>query len=335
MGNLIERIANADNLRLAFWKASRGKRSKETVLQFRENLDGNLYDLRQQLLASSIDWGPYHTFLIHDPKKRYISAAPFRDRVAHHAIINVTEPVFESYQIHDSYACRKGKGLDGAITRALRFACKSRWYMKLDVRKFFNSVDHDVLKGLLKRRFKDRVVLNLFNGIIDSFANTPGRGIPIGNLTSQFFANHYLGVIDHYIKETIRCKRYVRYMDDFVIWAESRTALRRIHHKVTCFIQEQLYLDLKSPCMDTTKRGLTFLGYRVYPGRLRLARRSRDRFIRKLRRYHANFEEGLWDEEEAARHVEPLLAFVCRAESHEYRKRVMKKLGLCPLARTA
>ena len=125
-GNLIERIAEADNLRLAFWKASKGKRAKAEVLRFRADLDARLRCLREELLAGSVPWGPYRTFMIFDPKERMICAAPFRDRVAQHAIMNVVEPHFEAYQIHDSYACRSGKGLDGAITRAVRFSRSGR-----------------------------------------------------------------------------------------------------------------------------------------------------------------------------------------------------------------
>ena len=329
-GQLIERIADADNLRLAFWKASRGKRAKPEVLRFRENLNGELCTIREQLLGGCFPWGPYRTFVIRDPKERTICAAPFRDRVAQHAIMNVAEPVFESYQIYDSYACRPGKGLDGAITRAVRFSRAGDWYLKLDVRKYFNSIDHEVLKSLLQRRFKDHRLMSVFDGVIDSYATEPGQGLPIGNLTSQFFANHYLGVLDHYIKETLRCRRYVRYMDDLVVWSDRREPLCRVREDVAQFLKEHLHLDLRPACLNACSRGMTFLGYRVFPGHLRLARRSRDRFIQKLSQYQENYQEGVWDEETAARHVQPLLAFVCRCESIEFRNRVMKRLGLCP-----
>ena len=145
-GELIERIANADNLRLAFWKASRGKRAKAEVLRFRADLDARLRILREKLFSASVAWGPYRTFKVYDPKERMICVAPFRDRVAQHAIINVVEPHFESYQIHDSYACRRGKGLDGAIARAVCFSRRGDWYLKMDVRKYFDSIHHEVLK---------------------------------------------------------------------------------------------------------------------------------------------------------------------------------------------
>jgi len=334
-GQLIERIADADNLRLAFWKAARGKRTKPEVLRFRENLNEELCSIREGFLSGCMAWGPYRTFLIRDPKERTISVAPFRDRVAQHAIMNVAEPVFEGYQIHDSYACRPGKGLDGAIDRSKRFSRAGDWYLKLDVRKYFDSIDHTALKRLLRRRFKDRRLLAVFDGIIDSSAAEPGRGLPIGNLTSQFFANHYLAVADHHIKETLRCRRYVRYMDDLVVWEHRRDDLRRIRDEIARFLDERLRLELKPPCLNACSRGMTFLGYRVFPGRLRLARRGRNRFRQKMRLYHQTHRDGAWDEQTLARHVGPLLAFVRRAESTEFRRRVLESLGLCPWARTA
>lgn len=334
-GNLIERIAEADNLRLAFWKASKGKRGKAEVLSFRGDLDVNLRRLGDELLSGSVAWGPYHKFRVRDPKDRMIYAPPFRDQVAQHAIMNVCGPQFERFQIDDSYASRKGKGLDRAILRARRFARRGDWYLKLDVRKYFDSVDHNVLKGLLRRAFKDAVVLELLDAVIDSYATTPERGLPLGNLTSQFFANHYLGVFDHFVKETLACRRYVRYMDDCVIWSGSRSALRGMQTRAASFLKARLGLDLKPGCLNACTLGMTFLGYRVFPGHVRLSRRSRDRFRRRLREYHANYQSGRWSEEETARHVEPLLAFVRRGESKAFRERVLQQAGPGPQARTA
>ena len=335
-GNLIDQIAEADNLRLAFWKASRGKRAKAEVLRYREDLASELAELRTRLLAGSVDWGPYRTFMIHDPKERLICAAPFGDRVAHHAIMNVAESAFESYQIHDSYACRKGKGLDGALRRAVAFCGQGGWFLKLDIRKYFDSIHHETLRVLLQRRLKDPVALDLFDGIIDSYQTIPGRGIPIGNLTSQYFANHYLAVLDHHVKETLRCGRYLRYMDDFVVWDWDKKRLREVHRNVEWFLRDRLKLELKPICLNHCLQGMTFLGYRVYPHRVGLARRSRRRFHKKLRRYQENWDCGVWDEAETARHVDPLLSFVRRADSQGLRQRTMMELGLCPQqARTA
>lgn len=335
-GNLIERIAQTDNLLLAFWKASRGKRHQPAVVRFRENLDQELPALRERLLSGSLLWGPYHKFTIRDPKERLICEPPFRDQVAQHALLNIAESVFEAYQIYDSYACRKRKGVDGALRRARMFARRGGWYLKMDVRRYFDSIHHDTLQSQLRRRFKDRVLLSLFDGVIDSYQAAPGRGVPIGNLTSQFFANHYLAVLDHHIQQTSACRGLVRYMDDFVVWDDSKERLQAVHRDVDAFVRAELQLELKPICLNRCDRGMTFLGCRVFPGRFGLAKRSRCRFRDKLRQCEDNYQTGRWTEEETARHVESLLAFVRRAGTLEYRRRVMDELGLCPdQARTA
>ncbi len=334
-GNLIDRIASADNLRLAFFKACRGKRGQPEVLRFRENLDSELACLGDELLAGEVAWGGYHTFQVLDPKPRTIHAAPFRARVAQHAIMNVCEPSFEAYQVFDSYACRKGKGLDRALGRAVRFARHGDWYLKMDVRKYFDSIAHEALRAMLGKRFKDESVLRLFDSILATYETAPGRGVPIGNLTSQYFANHYLGLLDHHVKERLRYRRYVRYMDDFVVWSADKAGLLAVREEIKGFLRARLGLELKIASLNVCGRGMTFLGYRVLPEDVRLARRSRDRFRRKASQYVRLHEAGVWDEAELACHMEPLLAFVRRGASRSFRERVITESGLCPEARTA
>jgi len=329
-GNLIERVADADNLRLAFWKAARGKQTKSSVIRFREKLDIELLTLRQQLLAGQVNWGPYNQFTVRDPKERLICEPPIRDQVTHHALLNVTEPIFEAYQVYDSYACRKGKGSSGALKRALKFSRRGGWYLKLDVRKYFDSIDHDTLKSQLRRRFKDRFVLSLFDSVIDSYRVMPGRGLPIGNLTSQYFANHYLAVLDHFILQTCKCRGAVRYMDDIIVWDGEKRRLIDAQHDIESFARNQLKVELKPPCLNRCDRGLTFLGYRVFPNRLGLAKRSRLRFLDKIRRYDENYQSGHWTEADTARRVESLLAFIMHAQCMDFRRRVVQELGVCP-----
>jgi len=184
-GALLDAIADPGNLRLAFWKAAKGKGAKADCRAFQEKLDANLAALRADLLAGSARVGAYHYFTIHDPKERTICAASFPERVLHHALMNVCEPVLERAAVFDSYACRKGKGQLAAVRRAESCARQYGWFLKLDVRKYFDSVDHDILQGLLRRKFKDAVVLGLFDQVLASYQTVPGRGLPIGNLTSQ------------------------------------------------------------------------------------------------------------------------------------------------------
>ncbi|MBN2308519.1 MAG: group II intron reverse transcriptase domain-containing protein [Candidatus Hydrogenedentes bacterium] len=332
---MIERIADPDNIRAAYLLASRGKRHQEPVKAFGAALDAEVIRIREDLLSGSMAWGPYHRFQIYDPKERSICAAPFRDRVVQHAIMAVCEPYFESYQVHDSYACRKGKGLDAALARARSYTQRRRWYAKLDVRKYFDSVDHEVLKTLLWRRFKDRRLMAVFESLIDGYSVHPGKGIPIGNLISQFFANHYLALWDHFAKEILRVRHYVRYMDDFVFWSDDKDELKGYAAAAKIFLYERLGLALKPLCLNACSRGMTFLGYRMLPSGITLSRRSRKRFRAKLSAYQGRYERGLWTEQETARHVEPLMAFVQRAPEDRYPRRTVETLGLCPRARTA
>ena len=204
-GFILEQIADPDNLRLAFLKAQIGKSTKKDVISFREHLDTNLLQIRNQLLDGSYRCGNYHYFTVFDPKERVICAAEFSERVVHHAIMNICAVDFENKQITYSYACRKGKGTFAAIKQAACYQKKYAWFLKLDVRKYFNSIDHAILFSQLQRMYKDEAFLNLlWQIIIDSYHATDEKGVPIGNLTSQYIANHYLSYADKYLTEQLR-----------------------------------------------------------------------------------------------------------------------------------
>jgi retron-type reverse transcriptase len=181
---LFEDIAGYHNIRLAFLKAIRGKRSSSEVTLFCQNVDRNLRAIQNRLMAGDIQWGRYRSFTITDPKKRIISAAPIEDRIIHHAIMNILEPLFERQMIYHTYACRKNWGTHAAIQYAFSKSKGFPWFLKLDVRKYFDSVDHAVLKRIISRLIKDKKTRCLLSGIIDSYETAPGRGLPIGNLTS-------------------------------------------------------------------------------------------------------------------------------------------------------
>jgi hypothetical protein len=185
---LVDRIADPDNLRLAFWKAGKSKTGKAEVIEFQNNLDKNLLSLRSELLGGKPAVGNYRYFKVFDPKERLICASAFRERVLHHALMNVCHDSFERFQIYDSYACRIGKGTYAALDRAETFQKRYAWFLKLDVRKYFASISHNILKGMLQRRFKERRLLDIFGAIVDSYEAAPQRGLPIGNLTSQYYS---------------------------------------------------------------------------------------------------------------------------------------------------
>lgn len=280
--NLFHKIIAFGNLLLAAHKAAQGKREQPNVLHFFHRLEDNLLGLQHELIHRSYQPGAYATFQIYKPKPRMISAAPFRDRVVHHALINVIGPLFERRFIFDSYANRIGKGTHRAIRRYQRFLREFAYVLKCDLRKYFPSLDHEILKMLLRRAIADAQTLWLIDLIIDSsnpqefvldyfpgddlFAPVEHRkGLPIGNLTSQFFANVYLDPLDHFIKETLRCLAYLRYVDDFVLFADSKAQLHLWLGQIALFLEDfRLKLNLEHCYIYPSRVGRRFLGQRVF-----------------------------------------------------------------------
>lgn len=325
-GQLMGRIADPDNLRLAFWKARKGKTYATGVAHYRVNLDENLSRLREQLLSGEVDVGKYHYFKIYEPKERKICAAAFDEQVLHHALMQVCDPCFERLQIFDSYATRRGKGTHAALERAKKFTHRYEWFLKLDVRKFFDSIHHGVVQQQVGRLIKDGLVLHIFSKILDSYHVEPGRGLPIGNLTSQYFANHYPAGLDHFIKENLRIGAYVRYMDDMVLWHNDKEALKTALPAIRHYVASQLLCDLKPVQLNRTTTGLPFLGYHVFPHHLRLLQQSKQRYIRKLALAETRLNTGEWSEAAYQRHVEPLLAFTQHADVTGFHRKILQSI---------
>lgn len=325
-GNLLHKIAEVDNLLLAYWKAKRGKAAKVYVIAYEENLMTNLEELRVMILSDKVKIGDYHFFKIYDPKERMICASAFGERVLQHALMNICHPIFECYQIYDSYACRIGKGTYKALERASSFALRYTHFAKLDVRKYFETIDHEILKKQLGRLFKDQQLLHVFAQIIDSYEVELGKGLPIGNLTSQYFANHFLGQADHFIKEKLRVKGYLRYMDDMVIFANSLDELKCRVRSFELFLTQELQCELRPTVMQAIFKGLPFLGYVVRPNVLTLAKRSRKRFKRKATYLYKQLKRGLISQEEFQRKSQPLIAFIEQAYSFSFKKKVILSL---------
>lgn len=322
VGHLIEKIADLDNLLLAYSKASRGRQDKQEVRAFASGLSRNLEHMRQSLEAGIVDVGHYSYFPVYDPKPRLICAASFQERVLYHAIMNICHSVFERVLISDTYATRPGKGVYKAIGRAREFAKAYSVVGKFDFRKYFDSIDHGILKNKLRSLFKDSRLLSIFDQIVDSYCVKENKGIPIGNLTSQYFANHYLSSMDHYVKEDLRIKAYVRYMDDFLVFANSKAELDDWALKIDAYARDTLALELKPVVKAKVSHGVSFLGYRVCPHKLLLNARSKHRFSMKMKRYQEFLEQGLWDEQRYQAHILPLLAFV----RHAYTKGLRGKM---------
>ena len=325
VGYLTDDIADLENLRLAFWKAKKGKAGKEEVIAFGANLDKNLLSLSEEISAGAVSVGDYYYFKVYDPKERLICAANFRERVLHHALMNVCGPVFEKFQIEDSYATRVGKGQFSALEKVKRWVRGGEWFCKLDVRKYFDSINHEILYKQLCNRFKDGRLLAVFRQIIDSYSAAPGRGVPIGNLTSQYFANLYLAYLDHFAKERLGVKRYARYMDDVVMLHSSKDKLMNYAKCVRGYCERELMLELKPVCLNVAEKGLPFLGYVLFPGAVRLSKSSKKRFLSKHERYAKKLRAGVWSQKEYARHAEPLFAFTRFADSLSLRRYAIDK----------
>ncbi len=300
--HLFDSITDAANLLEAFGAASRGKRGKPNVAKFEANLLKEIFVLREELRSGTYRPGEYFTFHIREPKRRMISAAPFRDRVVHHAIVRVIEPIFEKTFVFDSYANRKGKGTHAGIRRFQAYSQRYRYVLQCDVQKYFPSIDHQILKDLLARKIGCRQTLALLYLIIDCsnaqelvsdfypgddlFAAAERRkGLPMGNLTSQFLANCYLNPLDHYVREVLRAGGYVRYVDDFALFGNDKAELHRMAEMIRAFLAQRFRLTLHwhKTTVGPTAAGSSFLGQQVYPGFRLIQSANVRRFWRRLR----------------------------------------------------
>lgn len=332
--NLYDPICSLDNLLLAAHKAGLGKRHKTYVDRFRMNLEPEIWGLREELLTGSYRPGTYRTFTIRDPKPRLISAAPFRDRVVHHALCNVIEPLWERRFVSESFANRTGKGTAAARDHFAAGIRKYRYVLHLDVRKFFPSMDHAVLKAQFRRVIRCRPTLNLMDHLVD--ASNPQEpvawyfegddlwgpvnrrhGLPLGNQTSQFFANVYLDPIDHFIKETLRCRHYVRYVDDLALFSDDKEELRRALREVgerTAGLR--LRLHPRKSRLYRCDEGVTFLGLRFWPGRRRLARPNVLRVTRRLQFQMRALSEGRLTRDEVVGSWRGWMGHALQARAH-------------------
>lgn len=315
-GGLWADVVAWENLLLAARKARRGKRSRPCVQRFEFDLEGQLLRIRDELCSGSYRPGEFRTHWITRPKARLISAAPYGDRVVHHALMNVLEPVLERHFHPHSYACRKGRGTHAAADRLQALMRSHRYVLQCDIRKYFPSIDHEILKGKFRRLIKDRRVLWLMDLIVDHSNNQepvreyfPGddlfapvarrRGLPIGNLTSQWFANWYLNEFDHWVTNGLRFGAYVRYCDDFLLVHNDRATLQRALGAIrTHLAGERLRVHVNRAFVSPSRRGVRFVGFRLWPSH-RLIRRENIRGFRRrvrwMRRAHAAGRIG-WDD---------------------------------------
>lgn len=303
-------LTSFDNLLRAYRQARRGKRKRAGVAEFSLTFEHELFAVQRELRAGSYRPGNYRLFTIYERKPRVIAAAPFRDRVVHHAVMQMIEPTLDRTFISDSYACRKGKGVHAAVDRYQAWAQTYRYVLKMDIQQYFPSIDHDLLKEKLRRRIVDARVLDLLDRIIASspqnatapqyFAGddllTPldrRTGIPIGNLTSQFFANLYLDDFDQHVKHVLKVRPYLRYVDDMVVLDHDKPRLAEMRAAVRDRLAtDRLCLHPRKDHVSPVADGLNILGYVVYPAHRRLRSDNGHRFVRKLHKMVKAYQVG-------------------------------------------
>jgi RNA-directed DNA polymerase len=311
--NLYPQVWDFENLYKSYRKARRGKRSKPGPAAFERIQEDELLTLQGELLNHTYKPGAYHSFYIHDPKTRLISAAPFRDRVVHHALVNILEPIWEPMFIFDSYANRVGKGTHRAIDRCQYFTRRYHYCLQCDVKQFFPSIDHAMLRAMLSHLLRDGQVLWLCDqflasgvGVLseaydmvyfpgdDLFASLRPRGLPIGNLTSQFWANIYLNPLDQFIKRELHCAGYLRYVDDFLLFGDDKHQLWSWLQEVIGKLAElRLTLHKHRAQVYPVSTGIPFLGFRIYPTHRLVKRRKVVQYRRKLHNLLCGYNRGV------------------------------------------
>lgn len=343
-GNLYPQIIDFDNLYLSARKAQKGKRFRENVLQFNYNLGTELLKIQQELKDKTYQPGSYRTFHLRDIKSRLISAAPYRDRVVHHALCNIIIPIFERTFISDTYANREGYGTHKALMRFTDFARSSRYVLQCDIRKYFPSIDHEILKQLIRRKIKCPDTLWLIDAIIDNSNEQeevnhyfPGddlltpiqrrHGLPIGNLTSQWMANIYLSGFDHFVKEQLKVAKYVRYVDDFSLFSDDHQFLKDARILIEDYlVQLRLKIHPIKSQLFETKHGSSFLGFRIFPETIRVRNSNLHRGRKRLRKLQKDYAEGKINVEDIKRSLTSWMAHLEHGDTWQLRKQIFDSL---------
>jgi RNA-directed DNA polymerase len=344
--NLWPAVVSWENLVAAYGKCRRRKCYCPGAADFDYRWEAGLRELQRELVASCYRPGGYRNFYIFEPKRRRISAAPFRDRVVHHAVVRVLEPIFERRFIFDSYAYHRGKGTHAALDRTQTFPRRHSYYLKTDVVRFFPNVDHAVLLGVVGKTIRDPRLMQLIAVIVDSgrgvleaeatrdlfpgddlFAVLRPRGLPIGNLTSQFFANVLLDRVDHFIKEVLWVSGYVRYADDMVLFADDKPALHACREEIADRLsQPRLRLHPDKTQIRPSGAGLKFLGFVLRPNGRRLQQSTLLRFSRRLRRLKWLRKLGMFDPRQIRVGLRAWLAHVVGVNSAGIRRDLWRRL---------
>lgn len=331
---LFEQTISTENLFRAWKEFRRGKASKRDVMRFEYQLEQNIFELHRDLKSRKYSHGPYQGFYITDPKQRHIHKALVRDRVLHHAIYNKLYHLFNPTFIATSFSCRIGKGthrgvfwLDKVVRKVSRNYTQPVFVLKCDIRKFFDSVDHSVLISILSKRIRDKDMMCLLVEVIESFCSGYSnlfdkKGIPLGNLTSQLFANIYMNELDQFIKHTLRASYYARYTDDFVIVSQDKEELDDILGPIRKFVSSKLKLELHPNKVSIRKlhNGVDFLGYIVLPHHKLLRRKTERRIYKGLLRKVQEYKDGKVDKDSVERSLHSYLGALSHADTYRARE---------------
>ncbi len=340
--NLYKKIYSKENLISAYKKARKGKRSRNYVINFESNLNKNLRILQEQLKNKNYYPTRLKRFIVRDPKTRTIHSSIFRDRIVHHAIVNILQPIYEKIFIYDSFASRKNKGTHIAVERFEYFVNKvssngkkiknphtnnsiKGYVLKADVRHYFNTIDHNVLINILRKKIKDEDLIELIRIVLHNFQDKQkGKGLPLGNYTSQFFANIYLNNLDYFVKHRLKAKYYIRYVDDFVILHKDKKALVDYLDKIEkylMFLKLKLHPDKSE--IHALRNGITFLGYRVFYHYKLLRRRNIRYFKTKLRNKLELYRCGEVDKEHLENFLNGWKGYSNFANTYNFNKKLI------------
>lgn len=350
--NVFEQVVDYDNLYRAYLNARLCKRYRYEVLNFSAHLEDNLVKLQKELIERTYTLGKYREFYIYEPKKRLVMAQPFKDRVVQWAIYQVLNPVFAQGYITDSYACIKERGTHKAVKRLhywLRQVGKKPekyYFLKLDISKYFYRIDHDVLMGILKRKIHDDDMIFLLDKIVNSsetnFGLPPGKspgevkrsdrvsekGMPVGNLSSQMFANLYLNELDQYCKRTLGIHFYVRYMDDVIILHQDKDQLHEWKRIIDTFLKEKLQLDLnEKTCIRPITLGVEFCGYKIWNTHIKLRKSTALKMKRNLKKLQKEYAAGEVTVEEAKQTISSYLGILKHCDSYSLKRTIFGEYG--------
>ena len=339
-------ICSVENLNLAFKKAKKGKSKKDYIISFESKLNEEINKLHLELISKTYNPTPLKKFIIRDPKLRTIHSSIFRDRVVHHAIINILEPIFDKIFIYDSFASRYKKGTHKAVVRFKSFLRKvsgngglikkafnnnsvKGFVFKADIKHYFNSMDHEVLIEILERKIKDEELIWLIRAILNNF-ETPvkGKGLPLGNYTSQFFGNVYLNELDYYIKHILKAKYYIRYVDDFVILHKNKKRLeyfaKHIKNYLPC-LKIQIHPDKSK--IYALRNGITFLGYRIFYHHNLLKKRNLKSFIKKFEKDVRLYNNNFLSKEQLDNKLNGWFGYSQWADTYKFRQKILSQIS--------